>query len=60
MRCCGGGGVANDRYSTFSDACYTGNLEKVKEQLKLASDKQKQVNQKGKVGDVWGDYWGYG
>lgn len=39
--CCGGSKVKNDKYSTFSDACYTGNLEKMKECLKAESKGQK-------------------
>lgn len=34
MPCCGGSGVANDKFSTLPDACYHGNLEKVKELMK--------------------------
>eukprot|EP01069_Polyplicarium_translucidae_P001548 Polyplicarium_translucidae@DN1709_c0_g1_i1.p1 len=45
MACCGGGGVKDDKFSSFGDACYTGNVEKMKEQLKKGGkDTDKTVN----------------
>lgn len=53
MSCCGKSSVKNDKFSTFSDACYTANLEKMKEQLKKNSkNKQKLINGKGEVRDT--------
>eukprot|EP01070_Trichotokara_eunicae_P009476 Trichotokara_eunicae@DN6095_c0_g1_i1.p1 len=34
MACCGSSSVKNDKFSTFADAAYNGNVEKMKEQLK--------------------------
>lgn len=49
MACCGGG-VKDDKFSTFSDACYTANLPKMKEQLKKSKlSPEKLVNEKGEV-----------
>lgn len=53
MPCCGGGksktgksktsNVANDKFSSFSGACYTGNLDKMKEHMKKMNDKDKKA-----------------
>lgn len=50
MFCCGKGPRGNDRYSTFSDACYTANMDKIKELLKKAAKNEKAlVNERGEV-----------
>eukprot|EP01071_Lankesteria_metandrocarpae_P003707 Lankesteria_metandrocarpae@DN3125_c0_g1_i1.p1 len=47
MACCGGGGdtgPANDKFSSFSGACYNGNVDKMKDILKKEKDKAKIMN----------------
>eukprot|EP01054_Gregarina_sp_Poly1_P004265 Gregarina_sp_Poly_1__4264@NODE_2321_length_2298_cov_338_532048_g1486_i0_p2_GENE_NODE_2321_length_2298_cov_338_532048_g1486_i0NODE_2321_length_2298_cov_338_532048_g1486_i0_p2_ORF_typecomplete_len195_score32_47Ank_4/PF13637_6/2e02Ank_4/PF13637_6/1_2e12Ank_4/PF13637_6/2_2e09Ank_4/PF13637_6/2_7e08Ank_5/PF13857_6/2_1e03Ank_5/PF13857_6/3e09Ank_5/PF13857_6/7_5e05Ank_5/PF13857_6/8_5e15Ank_2/PF12796_7/1_1e14Ank_2/PF12796_7/4_3e10Ank/PF00023_30/1e04Ank/PF00023_30/1_6e03Ank/PF00023_30/0_04Ank/PF00023_30/0_ len=39
MACCGGSKVKNDKYSKFADACYNGNVEKMRETLKKEGGK---------------------
>eukprot|EP01057_Protomagalhaensia_wolfi_P000566 Protomagalhaensia_wolfi_Nauph_80__565@NODE_131_length_3502_cov_610_941092_g99_i0_p2_GENE_NODE_131_length_3502_cov_610_941092_g99_i0NODE_131_length_3502_cov_610_941092_g99_i0_p2_ORF_typecomplete_len195_score37_60Ank_5/PF13857_6/1_3e03Ank_5/PF13857_6/3e09Ank_5/PF13857_6/0_00018Ank_5/PF13857_6/4_1e15Ank_2/PF12796_7/4_8e14Ank_2/PF12796_7/2e10Ank_4/PF13637_6/2_1e02Ank_4/PF13637_6/4_4e13Ank_4/PF13637_6/6_5e09Ank_3/PF13606_6/3_7e02Ank_3/PF13606_6/0_00054Ank_3/PF13606_6/6_9e05Ank_3/PF13606_6/1_6e08Ank/P len=39
MGCCGGSSVKNDKYSKFADACYNGNVEKMRETLKKEGGK---------------------
>eukprot|EP01053_Blabericola_migrator_P007976 Blabericola_migrator_1__7975@NODE_4091_length_1336_cov_388_925926_g2526_i0_p1_GENE_NODE_4091_length_1336_cov_388_925926_g2526_i0NODE_4091_length_1336_cov_388_925926_g2526_i0_p1_ORF_typecomplete_len162_score34_63Ank_2/PF12796_7/6_7e16Ank_2/PF12796_7/6_6e16Ank_5/PF13857_6/2e03Ank_5/PF13857_6/1_4e12Ank_5/PF13857_6/3_7e05Ank_5/PF13857_6/3_3e10Ank_4/PF13637_6/98Ank_4/PF13637_6/5_9e15Ank_4/PF13637_6/9_7e05Ank_4/PF13637_6/0_00027Ank/PF00023_30/9_7e02Ank/PF00023_30/2_5e05Ank/PF00023_30/0_00034Ank/PF0002 len=43
MGCCGGSKVKNDKYSKFADACYNGNVEKMKETLKQEGGKHPEV-----------------
>ncbi|KAH0473287.1 MAG: uncharacterized protein KVP18_001496 [Porospora cf. gigantea A] len=38
MPCCAGSGVPNDKFSTLPDACYHGNLDKIKEIMKKDKD----------------------
>eukprot|EP01057_Protomagalhaensia_wolfi_P000864 Protomagalhaensia_wolfi_Nauph_80__863@NODE_149_length_3412_cov_696_803439_g99_i1_p2_GENE_NODE_149_length_3412_cov_696_803439_g99_i1NODE_149_length_3412_cov_696_803439_g99_i1_p2_ORF_typecomplete_len198_score45_18Ank_5/PF13857_6/8_8e03Ank_5/PF13857_6/1_4e11Ank_5/PF13857_6/4_1e06Ank_5/PF13857_6/6_1e12Ank_4/PF13637_6/4_6e02Ank_4/PF13637_6/4_1e14Ank_4/PF13637_6/3e07Ank_2/PF12796_7/3_9e14Ank_2/PF12796_7/1_9e08Ank/PF00023_30/0_00012Ank/PF00023_30/0_027Ank/PF00023_30/6_4e10Ank_3/PF13606_6/7e02Ank_3/PF13 len=39
MGCCGGSSVKNDKFSHFSDACFHGNVEKMRETLKKEGGK---------------------
>eukprot|EP01055_Gregarina_sp_Pseudo9_P002904 Gregarina_sp_Pseudo_9__2903@NODE_3120_length_747_cov_209_909605_g2845_i0_p1_GENE_NODE_3120_length_747_cov_209_909605_g2845_i0NODE_3120_length_747_cov_209_909605_g2845_i0_p1_ORF_typecomplete_len195_score19_21Ank_4/PF13637_6/1_9e02Ank_4/PF13637_6/2_8e13Ank_4/PF13637_6/2_4e08Ank_4/PF13637_6/3_1e09Ank_5/PF13857_6/2_1e03Ank_5/PF13857_6/5_3e09Ank_5/PF13857_6/0_0003Ank_5/PF13857_6/4_8e15Ank_2/PF12796_7/3e14Ank_2/PF12796_7/2_2e10Ank_3/PF13606_6/3_7e02Ank_3/PF13606_6/0_00063Ank_3/PF13606_6/0_0011Ank_3/PF len=42
MACCGGSKVKNDKFSKFADACYNGNVEKMRETLKKEGGKNPQ------------------